>query len=298
MTTEYFPITTWEEAHYKPLYKVTGPNLEAVHGARVTGFTYEVGKWTPLTKPIICLQGYHVTPDPMQWPAFGMRVFEFEGWGRCEEEANWHNEAYRGSIRIHPEKVAIESIKLTKERPDLVPEWWHEVERGAAEFVEILGARQELTGEPDPGWKVHTELLHAEYHIRNLTRGQVLCYTELVAPASRAGRLRAMNALEEHIFDRHNKKARWLYPYTTQHETKTAIHLILGTKMLADTDHPFPESWHQLMKQSEEAVRRGYNAIAMDAQGRLHVIPGGTVSGGRLMIPRDVITEAPPSWAN
>ncbi len=116
-------------------YKVTDANLRAAHGG---AYQYTIGEWTePIPDPAICAHGYHTTSDPMQWPVIGMRVFA------CETRDDGD---HRDDKQVHG------SIRLTTERPDLVPDWWHEVERFVASINDVRWFDPQ--GDPDPAWRV------------------------------------------------------------------------------------------------------------------------------------------------
>lgn len=124
--------------------KVTGPNGNAVHGG---SFTYDLpsgdtpGAWTPTVYGLDpCRRGYHcVRPEHvMQWPALGMRPWDVEIGGQFVHEGGRYP------------KVAAGTIRLVRERADLVPEWWHAVEAFVASIPDVpfLGPQ----GDPDPDW--------------------------------------------------------------------------------------------------------------------------------------------------
>lgn len=121
------------------LYKILNANLKSGHGG---DFNWEnwLGKPTPNIWPVkMCISGYHVTKNPMAHPIMGMRVFEVIATGR-------------GKYNAREEIGVYETITLGAERPDLVPDWWHEVER----FVDGLVTMPLLQGggEIDPLWRM------------------------------------------------------------------------------------------------------------------------------------------------
>jgi hypothetical protein len=100
-------------------------------------------KRTPTLKTVaVCESGYHATTDPMQWLVVGMRVFEAVVGGDPEETAYdkgvWH------------------SMGLGPERPELVPDWWHDVEAFVAELPSWPWMQPQ--GDPDPSWEVFSTI--------------------------------------------------------------------------------------------------------------------------------------------
>ncbi len=100
-------------------YKVLDKNNQAIY----QGFDYTPyldGTWTPRVKDtIICKRGYHGTTDPMQHPYIGMKVYFIKG---------------KGAGDAQDDKRVFESISIQEERPEMVPQWWHNVE----DFIEGL----------------------------------------------------------------------------------------------------------------------------------------------------------------
>lgn len=103
----------------------------------------EVRKDRPILRvadPEINESGYFVTPNPMLWPYPGMRVFEIEA------PELWTRDIDLGTEAIAP------TIRLVRERPDLVPDWWHEIERFLAESERLPLFTP--TARPDPRWRM------------------------------------------------------------------------------------------------------------------------------------------------
>lgn len=119
------------------LYKVLTKDMRSGNGGRFD-WTNWVGKPTPAIWPLeMCLSGYHATDNPMRWPIVGMRVFE------CT--------VGRGEYDPSEDKGVYETLTLGVERPDLVPDWWHEVET----FIKSIPSLPlEPVGEPAPSWRV------------------------------------------------------------------------------------------------------------------------------------------------
>lgn len=99
--------------HLKPsylLWKVLDNDYRSPHGN--ADFAYELpkdgepGAWTePVTNPVACERGYHLTSRPTSWWVSGGRLFAAEA---------------RGVMRFHGDKVACESVRLVEE---VTPEW-------------------------------------------------------------------------------------------------------------------------------------------------------------------------------
>jgi hypothetical protein len=101
-------------------YKVLDKNNCAAQGGTFDYTPYLDGTWTPRIKDtIICKRGYHGTTDPMQHPTIGMRVYAIET-------------KYPGDAE--DDKQVFGSISIQEERPEMVPQWWHNVEN----FIEGL----------------------------------------------------------------------------------------------------------------------------------------------------------------
>ncbi len=84
--------------------------------------------------------GYFVTPNPMFYPRVGMRVFEVEA------PELWARDSELGTEAIAP------TIRLVRERPDLVPDWWREIERFLIDMRRMALFLQ--TARPAPRWRV------------------------------------------------------------------------------------------------------------------------------------------------
>jgi len=119
-------------------YKVLDKNNQAIY----QGFDYTPyldGTWTPRVKDtIICKRGYHGTTKPMEWPLIGMRVYalKYRGGG----------DAGDGGKRV------FESISIQEEHPELVPQWWHDVEDFVAGLKDIPWGVPQC--EPKDNWVV------------------------------------------------------------------------------------------------------------------------------------------------
>lgn len=102
----------------KVWYKVLDSNLRSFNGGEFD-YTPYIGTGVSLpvvADPILCRRGYHFTTDPMQWPAVGMRVFEVIV-AKGDGPAEWQDD-----------KGVFRSGRLGDERPDIIPEWWRELE--------------------------------------------------------------------------------------------------------------------------------------------------------------------------
>lgn len=100
------------------LYKVTGPNGEAINGGN---FTYDLppdsstpGQWTPTISRSalnMCARGYHVTIDPFEWiSSKDCRVFEVEAQGMLSQPAG--DKIVASSVRLVRE---VDPFTLTRE---------------------------------------------------------------------------------------------------------------------------------------------------------------------------------------
>jgi hypothetical protein len=121
-------------------YKVLTSGLKSAHGGAFDWTEYVgSGKRTPRVDDVaLCERGYHATTDPMRWPVVGMRVFEAVVDGPPVER--------NGDKGVWP------TLGLGAEHPELVPDWWHDVEAFVAELPTIPWMQPQ--GAPDPSWWV------------------------------------------------------------------------------------------------------------------------------------------------
>lgn len=95
------------------------------------------GDWTPrIDHPVMCRRGYHLTTDPMRWPLTGMRVFEAE---------------HDGVVDTEFDKTVHHQVRLIRERPDMIPGYWRDVERFIVDTLSVVPWLQQ-TGEVNPAW--------------------------------------------------------------------------------------------------------------------------------------------------
>jgi len=131
-------------------YKVLTRDLRSTHGGDFDWSEY-VGrpkKRAPRVRDVvICRRGYHATTDPMQWPVIGMRVFEAIVRGKPVAMRDG-----KGVWSVGGDKGVWPTMGLGAERPELVPDWWHDVEDFVAELPELPRLRPR--GEPDSSWRV------------------------------------------------------------------------------------------------------------------------------------------------
>jgi hypothetical protein len=128
-------------------YKVLAKDGTSAHGGQyqytLPHFTddgdWKPGTWTDeIDDPIICRRGYHLTVDPMQWPVVGMRVFSAEGDPATPVDT-------RENKSVYPR------VRLLAEHPDMVPEYWHNVERFITEDIPAVPWFQQI-GTVNPAW--------------------------------------------------------------------------------------------------------------------------------------------------
>jgi hypothetical protein len=103
--------------------------------------TYAATRWTRrIANPVICKSGFHLTTDPMQWPAIGMAVYEAEP----------------GTIHgTQADKIVTDRCRLLRPAPEMVPDWWHAVERFVTEEIPATSFGKP-DGQPDPKWRLFT----------------------------------------------------------------------------------------------------------------------------------------------
>lgn len=137
-------------------YKVLTSGLKSAHGGAFDWTEYVgSGKRTPRVDDVaLCERGYHATTDPMRWPVVGMRVFEAVVDGPPVER--WGDKGVWGTMG------------LGAEHPELVPDWWHDVEAFVAELPTIPWMQPQ--GEPDPSWWVF-ETRVAAWHAARVAAG-------------------------------------------------------------------------------------------------------------------------------
>ena len=122
-------------------YKVLTSDLKSAHGGKFDWSEYvgQPDKRTPrIDNPEICRCGWHFTTAPMKWPVIGMRVFEAVTDGPPS-----------ASLK---DKGVWPTGGLGSERPELVPDWWHDVEAFVAELPSWPWMQPQ--GDPDPSWEV------------------------------------------------------------------------------------------------------------------------------------------------
>jgi len=135
-------------------YKVLTSDLKSAYGCGVDWSEY-VGhpdKRAPnISSVVICQSGYHATKHPMRRPVLGMRVFEAVVDGLPLESAD--------------DEGVWPTMGLGPERPELVPNWWHDVEAFAAELPTFPWMQPQ--GQPDPSWRVFPTLDAARAAVRD-----------------------------------------------------------------------------------------------------------------------------------
>ena len=122
-------------------YKVLTRDLYSAHGGDFDWFDYvgRPNKRAPHIRDVaICDRGYHATTDPMRWPVVGMRVFEAVVPGE--------------PVETRDDKGVWPTMGIGAEHPELVPDWWHDVEAFVAELPRLPWL--EPQGKPDPSWYV------------------------------------------------------------------------------------------------------------------------------------------------
>ena len=103
--------------------------------------TITPGGWTPtITYPVICERGWHLTTKPMQWPVVGMAIYE-------AEPAAIHG--------TREDKIVTNRCRLLRPAPEMIPDWWHGVERFVTEEIPATPFFKP-DGNPDPGWRLFT----------------------------------------------------------------------------------------------------------------------------------------------
>lgn len=136
-------------------YKV----LNGAGGSIAAGFgtatTYDLprgdepGAWAPPRPTTLREPGYFVSRSPMWWPQYGMRVFE------CQTRDD-----LGPMVELSPIETMVSTLRLTRERPDMVPQWWHDVERFVDELLHMAWFRP--TSGPDPAWRLGETRADAE----------------------------------------------------------------------------------------------------------------------------------------
>jgi len=200
---------------------------------------------------------YYVTTDPMECPSIGMQVFEVTVDGK--------------PIDTQDPSDLLPNIELGAERPDLIPDWWRDVEHFVKEEIPAIPWFQPQ-GDPDPAWHVFDDRSSAIYAARAITQGEQVtsCGSAWLTDDDSAGVV-AMNASRGIPWAAARFAAR---AAVTRFATAARIDVANWAGVLVCKGLPLSQSYIDDARACMDVWRRGY-ALVRVVGGELYVSCGG-----------------------